>query len=43
MMQDIVGPGMLIVGIFFGVLGVFGIIYYIRKVRKGQDSAMFGL
>ena len=33
----VVGPGMLIAGILLGILGVFGVVYYIKRSTKASD------
>jgi hypothetical protein len=34
----VVGPGMLIAGILLGVLGVIGVVYYIKRSTKATDK-----
>lgn len=39
----VVGPGMLIAGMILGVLGVIGVVYYIKRSSKATDKEVFGL
>lgn len=41
--NQIVGPAMLIFGILFGICGLVGVVYYIRRMQKKQNSEMFGM
>lgn len=43
MKNEVVGPAMLIFGIILGIIGVAAVIYWIKKMRAEQDSAMFGM
>ena len=43
MFELVVGPGMLIAGILLGVIGVCGVVYWIKRKTKATDQEVFGL
>ena len=43
MAEEVVGPYMLIFGILLGIMGVVGVIYWIKKQTKATDKEVFGL
>ena len=36
------GPWMLVIGLLFGIGGVVGILYYIKKNIANQENVLFG-
>lgn len=43
MREEVVGPYMLVLGILFGIIGVGGVVYWIKKSTKATDKEVFGL
>ena len=43
MADEVVGPYMLIFGILLGIMGVGGVIYWIKKQTMATDKEVFGL
>lgn len=41
--NQVVGPAMLIFGILFGIFGLVGVVYYIKRQQKEQNRDMFGM